>query len=129
MWWSCRAPPLRCAQGNNVLLVTRPQVCTSILPLTGANLHRTLAPVKAIIPVHTGGKMLARTWRGATRAEDAEIYLDYLHRTGLSEYRKIEGNRGVLALRRVTDGRAEFLLVSLWDSEEAIRRFAGSDME
>jgi heme-degrading monooxygenase HmoA len=73
--------------------------------------------------------MLARTWRGATRAEDAETYLDYLHRTGLSEYRKIEGNRGVLALRRVTDGRAEFLLVSLWDSEEAIRRFAGSDME
>lgn len=73
--------------------------------------------------------MIARTWRGATRAQDAETYLDYLHRTGLSEYRKIEGNRGVLALRRVTDDRAEFLLVSLWDSEAAIRRFAGSDIE
>ena len=73
--------------------------------------------------------MIARTWRGATKAQDAETYLDYLHRTGLSEYRKIEGNRGVLALRRVTDDRAEFLLVSLWDSEDAIRRFAGSDME
>jgi heme-degrading monooxygenase HmoA len=73
--------------------------------------------------------MIARTWRGATRAQDAETYLDYLHRTGLSEYRKIEGNRGVLALRRVTGDRAEFLLVSLWDSEDAIRRFAGSDME
>jgi heme-degrading monooxygenase HmoA len=73
--------------------------------------------------------MIARTWRGATRAQDAETYLDYLHRTGLSEYRKIEGNRGVLALRRVTDDRAEFLLVSLWDSEDAIRRFAGNDLE
>ena len=73
--------------------------------------------------------MIARTWRGATKAEDAETYLDYLHQTGLSEYRKIEGNRGVLALRRVVGGRAEFLLISLWESEHAIRQFAGSDME
>ena len=73
--------------------------------------------------------MIARTWRGATRAQDAETYLEYLHQTGFPEYRKIEGNRGVLALRRVTDERAEFLLVTLWDSEDAIRRFAGNDME
>jgi len=73
--------------------------------------------------------MLARTWRGATKAEDADRYLEYLHRTGLAEYRKVEGNRGALALRRVAAGQAEFLLVSLWDSESAIRRFAGPDMD
>jgi heme-degrading monooxygenase HmoA len=73
--------------------------------------------------------MIARTWRGATRAEDADTYLDYLHQTGLTEYRKIEGNRGVTALRRITGGKAEFLLISLWDSEEAIRKFAGQDIE
>jgi heme-degrading monooxygenase HmoA len=73
--------------------------------------------------------MIARTWRGATRAEDADSYLDYLHRTGLAEYQKVVGNRGVLALRRVADEQAEFLLVSLWDSEQAIRRFAGPDIE
>ena len=37
--------------------------------------------------------MLARTWRGATKAEDADRYLEYLHQTGLAEYRKVEGNR------------------------------------
>lgn len=68
--------------------------------------------------------MIARTWAGATRASDAEAYLDYLHATGLAEYQATPGNRGVLALRRVTGDRAEFLLVTLWDSEEAIRRFA-----
>jgi heme-degrading monooxygenase HmoA len=73
--------------------------------------------------------MLARTWRGATKAADADRYLDYLHQTGLTEYRKIEGNRGVLVLRRVADGKAEFLLVSLWDSESAIHRFAGPDID
>lgn len=32
-------------------------------------------------------------------------------------------------LRRVRRGRAEFLLISLWDSMEAIRAFAGPDVE
>jgi heme-degrading monooxygenase HmoA len=72
--------------------------------------------------------MIARTWRGSTRAEDADSYLDYLHRTGLAEYRKIEGNRGVIALRRIRDGQAEFLLLSLWESEDAVRQFAGDDI-
>jgi heme-degrading monooxygenase HmoA len=73
--------------------------------------------------------MIARTWRGATKAQDAEAYLEYLHRTGLAEYRKTAGNRGVLGLRRILKDRAEFLLVSLWDSKEAIRQFAGDDIE
>ena len=73
--------------------------------------------------------MIARTWRGATKAKDADAYLDYLHQTGLAEYRKVEGNRGVLALRRVANDRAEFLLVSFWDSEQAVHRFAGPDLE
>jgi heme-degrading monooxygenase HmoA len=73
--------------------------------------------------------MIARTWRGATKAEDAEAYLDYLQQTGLSEYRKTPGNRGVLGLRKIADGRAEFLLISLWDSEQAIQGFAGDDIE
>ena len=73
--------------------------------------------------------MIARTWRGATRAKDSAAYLGYLHRTGFTEYRKTKGNRGVLALRRIVDDKAEFLLVSLWESEESIRRFAGDDIK
>lgn len=71
--------------------------------------------------------MIARTWRGATAAEDGETYVEYLHETGFAQYRATPGNRGVLALRRVVDGRAEFLLLTLWESAEAIRRFAGAD--
>ena len=72
--------------------------------------------------------MIARTWAGATRAADADAYLDYLHATGLAAYRATPGNRGVLALRRVEGDQAEFLLLTLWDSEDAIRRFAGNDI-
>jgi heme-degrading monooxygenase HmoA len=71
---------------------------------------------------------LARLWRGATRAEDADAYLAYLHETGIAEYRGTPGNRGVLVLRRIAGGRAEFLLITLWESEDAVRRFAGDDI-
>jgi heme-degrading monooxygenase HmoA len=73
--------------------------------------------------------VIARTWRGATRAEDADRYLDYLHATGFQAYRATPGNQGVLALRRLEGDRAEFLLVSLWDSMESVRRFAGAEPE
>lgn len=72
--------------------------------------------------------MIVRTWRGATRAEDADAYLQYLHETGFTQYRATPGNLGVLALRRIREERAEFLLLTFWQSEGAIRRFAGDDV-
>ncbi len=73
--------------------------------------------------------MIARIWRGETRAEHADAYLAYLEQTGLPGYAATPGNRGVRVLRRVHDGRAEFVLVTFWDSEDAIRAFAGPDIE
>ncbi len=73
--------------------------------------------------------MIARIWRGATRATDADAYLEYLHRTGFAEYRATDGNRGVVALRRIEGDRAEFELLTFWESEASIRRFAGDDLE
>lgn len=77
---------------------------------------------------YTGATVLARTWRGATRAEDADAYLAYLQETGIAAYRRTPGNCGVTVLRKIGHERAEFLLVSFWTSEDAIRRFAGDDV-
>jgi heme-degrading monooxygenase HmoA len=73
--------------------------------------------------------MIARIWKGATKAGDAESYLQYLERTGLAEYAATPGHRSTLALRRIAEGRAEFLLLTLWDSMDAVRSFAGADPE
>src|SRR5215213_6611539 len=73
--------------------------------------------------------MIARVWRGATRAEDAERYLEYLDRTGHAEYRRIPGYRHTITLRRVHQERAEFVVMSFWDSLECVRAFAGADLE
>jgi heme-degrading monooxygenase HmoA len=73
--------------------------------------------------------VIARIWRGATASADADQYLEYLEQTGLSEYRKTGGNRAVVAMRRIVDDRAEFLLLTLWDSVDSIRAFAGQDID
>ena len=72
---------------------------------------------------------IARVWRGSTAAEDADRYLEYLRETGLPGYTRTPGHRETITLRRVRDGRAEFLLVSLWESMDAVRAFAGADPE
>ena len=73
--------------------------------------------------------MIARIWRGVTSAEKAEQYLEYLMETGVKDYRAIPGNRGVQVLRRTYEDKTEFLLLSLWESYEAIRAFVGDDLE
>jgi heme-degrading monooxygenase HmoA len=73
--------------------------------------------------------MIARLWRGRTKAEDAEAYRDYLFATGVRSCRNTPGNCGVHVLRRVHGGVAEFVFVSLWESREAIHAFAGDDLE
>jgi len=73
--------------------------------------------------------VIVRTWRGATRAEDADRYVEYLRETGLKEYRATPGNRGAWVLRRVAGDRCEFVTVSVWDSLDDVRGFAGADVD
>ena len=73
--------------------------------------------------------MVARTWWGATHADDAACYHDYLRKTGLAEYARTPGHRSTFTLRRIDGNRAEFLIVTLWDSMDAVRQFAGDDPE
>ncbi|MEP6574507.1 MAG: antibiotic biosynthesis monooxygenase [Gemmatimonadota bacterium] len=73
--------------------------------------------------------MIARTWHGRVPAAKADAYHAYLLRTGVLDYQKTAGNRGVFVFRRVEGGEAHFLLTTIWDSYEAIRAFAGQDYE
>ena len=72
---------------------------------------------------------IARIWRGATRAHDSDRYVEYLKETGVADYLATPGNRGVEILRRDDGDRTLFTIVSLWDSLDAIRGFAGEDVE
>jgi heme-degrading monooxygenase HmoA len=73
--------------------------------------------------------MIARTWHGRVPTVKADAYEAYLQRTGLADYAATPGHRGLLVLRRTEGDVTHFLLTSLWDSVEAIQRFAGEDYE
>jgi heme-degrading monooxygenase HmoA len=73
--------------------------------------------------------MIARIWRGITLAEKADAYIARLNETGLKDYANTPGNRGVTVLRRIQGEHSEIVLISLWDSMEAVRAFAGENPE
>ena len=73
--------------------------------------------------------MIARVWSGAVRTADADEYAGYIRDTGFAEYGRTPGNRGAWLLRRDSNGTTEFITLSLWDSVDAIRAFAGDDIE
>jgi heme-degrading monooxygenase HmoA len=73
--------------------------------------------------------VIARRWRGAVRPDDADTYADYLEETGLQELRRTTGNRGAYAFRRIDGERCEYLVLSLWESIDDVKRFAGDEPE
>lgn len=73
--------------------------------------------------------MIARIWQARTRPGMGEAYYEYLEQTGLKEYRATEGFQQVFVLRREIGEETEYVLVTLWDSMDAIRRFAGPEPE
>lgn len=73
--------------------------------------------------------MIARIWKGVVRRQDGDAYGNYIRDTGFNEYSETVGNRGAWMLRRDQAERTEFITFSLWDSIDAIREFAGNDIE
>src|SRR4051812_42552312 len=73
--------------------------------------------------------MIARSWSGSVRTADADEYAAYIRETGFAEYGQTAGNRGAWLLRRDENGITEFITLSLWDGIDAIRAFAGDDID
>jgi heme-degrading monooxygenase HmoA len=72
--------------------------------------------------------MITRIWHGATLVAVADEYLRLMQAVAIPDYRSTPGNKGAYALRRIEDGVAHFLMLTFWESEDAIRAFAGSDI-
>lgn len=73
--------------------------------------------------------MIARLWQGVVPAAKEAGYRAFLEREVLPEYRGTAGNLGLTVLRREEGEHVRFLVVSRWDSLDAIRAFAGDDVE
>jgi len=71
--------------------------------------------------------MIARHWRGWTQLQDADVYEGLLKNKVLPSLKNVEGYRGGYVLRSDNPHEVEFVVVNLFDSLEAVRRFAGPD--
>ena len=73
--------------------------------------------------------MIARVWRGWTKAEDADAYEHLLREVVYPELKGIPGYRGGYILRQEGGDETEFVTVNLFESLEAVKAFAGPDYE
>jgi heme-degrading monooxygenase HmoA len=73
--------------------------------------------------------VISRQWRGLAQPDQAQNYVQHLRTEAFPALRKLPGfvSASILS-RRLGDG-IEFLIVTQWDSLDAIARFAGPDLE
>jgi hypothetical protein len=71
--------------------------------------------------------MIARHWRGWTQLKDADMYEMLLRNRVLPSLKSVEGYKGGYVLRSDGPQESEFVVVNLFDSLDAVKRFAGPD--
>ncbi|MFN6465533.1 MAG: antibiotic biosynthesis monooxygenase family protein [Nostoc sp. DedVER02] len=104
-----------------------------ILPLAVFSDVEPFAVLAQTIPKNPASnqskKVVARIWHGTTLTSKADEYYSYLVEAGIKKIQSIPGNLGVQVLRRINGNSTEFTVISYWESRDAIRKFAGNDIE
>jgi heme-degrading monooxygenase HmoA len=72
--------------------------------------------------------MICRMWHGRTPRTKADAYTSFLVQRAIPDYRSVTGNIDVAILRRDEGEITHFLTVTHWESEDAIRAFAGAEL-
>jgi heme-degrading monooxygenase HmoA len=73
--------------------------------------------------------MIGRLWHGWTTHENADAYEALLRREVLPGIHRVPGYHGAYLLRRDTGPEVEFVTMTLFESWDAVREFAGADFE
>ncbi|OUL20840.1 hypothetical protein BV378_28565 [Nostoc sp. RF31YmG] len=104
-----------------------------ILPLASFAQVETLAVAAEPIPNNPATtqskKVVARIWHGTVLTSKADEYYAYLVESGIKKIESIPGNLGAQVLRRTDGNNTEFTVISYWESRDAIRKFAGNNLE
>jgi heme-degrading monooxygenase HmoA len=79
-------------------------------------------------PTESPKTIVAREWRGRVAPAHAAEYYRYLLE-GVAKIRTIPGSLGVEVMRRNEAGAVEYIVISYWVSRDAIKAYAGHDIE
>ena len=73
--------------------------------------------------------MISRIWHGWTSPANADAYQQLLTSRILPGIHRVTGFRGATLLRRSAGAEVEFITITMFESIEAVRAFAGTDYE
>src|SRR5256886_10766471 len=73
--------------------------------------------------------MIIREWRGRANPSKADAYPKHFREKVIPELRHVPGFIGAQLGRRQLDDKIEFLVLTRWRSMDAIRAFAGMDVD
>lgn len=71
---------------------------------------------------------IARIWHGQVSAARGDEYERYLYENGVKKLLATPGNLGAQMFRRTIGDREDFVVISYWPSEDAIRAWAGENV-
>jgi heme-degrading monooxygenase HmoA len=71
--------------------------------------------------------VIARIWRGWTTQAGADEYERHFRSSVLGELEPLEGFLGASLLQEQREGEVELLVITWFESMEAVQRFAGPD--
>ena len=73
--------------------------------------------------------MIARIWSARATPARAPAYADHLRSHVLPMLRAVDGYAGAMLLQRDASAAVEIVVITWWRSLEAIRAFAGTDID
>jgi heme-degrading monooxygenase HmoA len=73
--------------------------------------------------------VIARVWGARATAANAPRYAEHLRDAVIPTLREVDGYRGTRLLQHEDGDEVEIVVVTWWDSLEAVRGFAGADIE
>jgi heme-degrading monooxygenase HmoA len=72
--------------------------------------------------------MIIREWRGRAAKSNPDAYAKHFRTNVVPELREMPGFVGAYLSQRTLNEKIEFLVLTEWQSMDAIRTFAGDDM-
>jgi heme-degrading monooxygenase HmoA len=73
--------------------------------------------------------VIARVWAARATVANAPVYAEHLREQVIPTLRRVDGYRGTRLLQRKDGVEVEIIVTTWWESRDAIRGFAGADID
>jgi heme-degrading monooxygenase HmoA len=73
--------------------------------------------------------MIIRAWKAQALSQNVDAYARHFREAVLPELEEIPGHTGAYLLRRDAGTHVELVVLTLWESMDAVKRFSGTPPE